>query len=160
MICHLTTLTTVVMPDATSEEASDLFRTFSSTLSGDEVSSIAKTDPLIKAVASKELKKHGYNKERFAQIRNKVRELARLLIALRKLSKDENSKLENYLTPESFSLVIIATKQAAGYDEEKFLFQTPSLATKLGNFLKTCAHILEAQAVETKDEVLLTAVNA
>jgi hypothetical protein len=79
-------------------------------------------------------------------------------------------KLENYLS----KLKLENLKQEGAHDpvwslllqnrqqatmKRNSCFKLP-LATNLGNSLKTCAHILEAQAVETKDEVLLTAVKA
>ncbi|KAL8574806.1 hypothetical protein ACOMHN_031913 [Nucella lapillus] len=145
----------LLLPDTKTKGTPDLYRAFFNTLSGGAVSLLAKTDSLIRDVAAKELKTCGFNKDKFSQVRNKARELAQLLVALRQLSKDKNGKLSNYLKPERFNLVIAATKQAAGYDENKFSFATPSLATKLGNSLMTCAMILEARAVETTDEVLL-----
>ena len=114
-----------------------------------------KTDDLIRSVASREIKRIGNDTERFGQVRNKARELARLVVTLRNLSNQKSGKLADFIKPESFSLIVTATKLVAGFSEDKCTFATPSLASKLGHSLKLCADILLAQAYESQDDSLL-----
>ncbi|XP_070184642.1 uncharacterized protein [Littorina saxatilis] len=145
----------LMLPDSEcKEDESEAFQSFLDTLQSDHIRLVVKTDPLIKELARSQVKRHGFNPSRFAQIRNKVREVSRLLLKLRKVSGLENASLKEFLTPEMFKTVIEATKQVAGYEAEEYKFRIPSLANKLGYTIKLCADILEVQAVEKRNDSL------
>lgn len=145
------------------EDANDLqeqdgkLREIFGSMQGDRVSLAAKNDPLIRCIGRKEAKKNAFDRDRHNQIRNKLREMGRLLLKVREISKQENGQLKDFITPAGFQLIVDATKQVAGYDDETCEFQTPTLAVKIGHTIKLCADILEAQAIEQNDEVLETA---
>ncbi|KAK7467855.1 hypothetical protein BaRGS_00036926, partial [Batillaria attramentaria] len=61
----------------------------------------------------------------------------------------------DFLKPGMFGAIVESTKQVAGYCENEYIFKTPSLASKLGHSLKTCAEMLEAEGIENKDEQLV-----
>ena len=60
-----------------------------SSLRADNTSIIAKSDSLIKLYAEREFQKNGHDKDRHPHIRNKIKELARLLLALREKNKQQ-----------------------------------------------------------------------
>ncbi|KAF3857120.1 hypothetical protein F7725_008979 [Dissostichus mawsoni] len=69
----------------------------------------------------------------FEYIRQKVREMGRLLMSLR--SKCSLFSFEDAVKPNNFYKVIEAVRDVAGYDEEKHCYHIPSLALKLGHSL-------------------------
>ncbi|XP_070174219.1 uncharacterized protein [Littorina saxatilis] len=115
----------------------------------DEVGMAAKSDPLIRCIGEKKGKSG--DKEKFNQIRSKMRELGRLLLKLRALSGQENAQLSDFITPQKFPMIVEATKSVAGF-KDCGTIDTPTLAIKLGHSLKLCADILEAKGIESEDE--------
>ncbi|KAK7485782.1 hypothetical protein BaRGS_00022963 [Batillaria attramentaria] len=145
----------LLLPVDGEEQDSERFLSFLHTMHGDHISIVAKNDRLIRALAKRQVKRHGFDKDRFGHIRNKVRELARLLLKLREVSRLPNGTLKDFLKPGMFGAIVESTKQVAGYCENEYIFKTPSLASKLGHSLKTCAEMLEAEGIENKDEQLV-----
>ncbi|XP_051812170.1 uncharacterized protein LOC110965813 [Acanthochromis polyacanthus] len=88
--------------------------------------------------------KHGHDKTKHEYIRQKMREISRLICHSRKLGKLQ--KMEDFYIPSNFNSVIEAVKDVAGYDEDKNIYKRPSLALKLGHSLKKIADILECEA--------------
>lgn len=112
-------------------------------MAADEISATAKSDPLICIYGESYLGKH-----KRAQIVNKVsneiREFARLLITLRKIS--DVKTMIDVLDPEMFEPIIEAVKIISGYDTEKKSFRAPSLAlhmrTNLANLCGTAEKVI------------------
>ena len=121
----------------------------------DIVSLTAKNDMTIKMFGEKEALRNGHDRDRHNYIRNRLRELARLLIELRKLPNCESSCLQDFIRPERFKDIINAVKSVGKFESDSATFNTPSLAIKLGHSLIQCCILLKAQAIETNDEVLL-----
>lgn len=69
----------------------------------------------------------------------KMREVARLLLALQKITDVEN--LCDALKPQYFDDFIAATKAVTGYDEKSETFKSPSLPPRLGRTLKRLCDI-------------------
>jgi hypothetical protein len=79
-------------------------------------------------------------------VTTKMRELARLLLAFRKLKNDMNLTLADALVPRNFDCLVEATREVAGFvamsrEEAHDNFEVPSLALKIGYGLKRAAEI-------------------
>lgn len=85
-------------------------------------------------------------------MRQKLREVGRLLLCLR--TEFSNQNLEEAVKPAHFQRVAQAVKKAAGFDEEKQVYGTPSLALKLGHTLNKICDIIYCRAFMTEDEEL------
>lgn len=109
----------------------------------DEVSLVAKKDPLICAFASRYLKIHR-EKHFILVVSRKMRELARFLIEARKI-KTSIRDLFRTLKSEHNNVLVAATKAVAKYDDENRSYQAPTYALNMGTTLKQCCdmHVLK-----------------
>ena len=89
--------------------------------------------------------------DQLALTRNKVRELARLVLEFRRCSNDESASLASLLNPSDFSVVVKAVKALCGFDQETRLYSSTNLALKLGTALKQTALILLNKALKDSD---------
>ncbi len=115
----------------------------------DEVTLLAKNDTLIVEVAKREYMKLGHDVDQHGYIRNKIRELGRLVIQLRKNTHQPNASLELFVHPHYVNEIIKAVHDVAGFNEDKQLYDVPSLALKIGHSIKKCALILKGNALES-----------
>lgn len=73
-------------------------------------------------------------------ISRKMRELAKLLIEIRK--KDQSVKdLLGALNPKYYDLIVSATKVVGKYDSEKDRFDSPTFAMNISTSIKQCCNI-------------------
>ena len=72
----------------------------------DEVSRIAKSDPTILAYGEKLSGKKGHDVEQHNYIRQKLREVARLLQEMRESDGNLNMSLEDFIYPENFKFIV------------------------------------------------------
>ena len=98
----------------------------------DEIASVVRNDFLILQLGQSFYNKHGNDSTKYEYIRQKVREMGRLLLSLRK--NNSIFSFEDAAIPNNFYKVIEAVRDGAGFDEEKHSYRTPSLALKLGAF--------------------------
>ncbi|XP_060948228.1 uncharacterized protein LOC133025555 [Limanda limanda] len=84
-------------------------------------------------------------KKQSAYIRQRLREMGRLLLRLR---KKEISCFEDAVKPENFSKVVEAVKELSGFREETQSCDRPSLPHKLGETLKKIGDISYAVALK------------
>lgn len=119
----------------------------------DEVASVVRNDFLILQMGQSLYYKHGSDSTKYEYIRQKVREMGRLLLILRK--KYSIFSFEDGLKPNNFYKVIQAVREVSGYDEENNCYHTPSLALKLGHSLKKIGDILLCRAISSEDEELI-----
>ena len=94
--------------------------------------------------------------ERHYYISQKLRELGKFVISMRKISKGEVTSFTDCIHPHKFDLLVAAVQSLAGYDTMDSSFKIPTLATKLGNIPQKCAAILQSNAIKTGDDGLLT----
>ncbi|XP_044752036.1 uncharacterized protein LOC123311961 [Coccinella septempunctata] len=105
----------------------------------DEVSLTAKKDPLICAFGARYLKIH--REKHFALVTSrKMREIARLLIEMRKI-KTSIKDLLSALKPENYDVLVQATENISRYDKNSQRFASPTLALNMGTTLKQCCNI-------------------
>ncbi|KAJ8941088.1 hypothetical protein NQ314_010493 [Rhamnusium bicolor] len=114
----------------------------------DSVSNVAKSDPLICLYGEVLLAKH--KRQQIATlISNKIREMAKMLIAIRSMH-DNIKGLFDVLKPEMFATLVAAAKIISGYNENKKSFRAPSLALHMGTNLKTVCNIAFKTVIERK----------
>ncbi|XP_054865957.1 uncharacterized protein LOC118470098 isoform X2 [Amphiprion ocellaris] len=121
----------------------------------DEVGSVVRNDFLILQLSQSLYNKHGSDPTKFEYMRQKVREMGRLLLTLRK--EKSIFSFEDATKPKNFYKVIAAVRTIAGYDEEKNCYRTPSLALKLGHSLKKIGDIILCRAIAAEDEQMIKA---
>ncbi|XP_050505238.1 uncharacterized protein LOC126883628 [Diabrotica virgifera virgifera] len=113
----------------------------------DDKSEAVKNDTLICMYGETLLSKHK-RKQIINVISNKMRELGRLLITLKKSYDIKN--LFDALKPELFNYLILATKEISGYSVESKSFKSPSLALHTGSNLKTVCDVAYKLVLEKK----------
>lgn len=122
-----------------------------STFQLDNIGSICQSDILIMKFGAMQFEKYGKTQNEL--IRQTMRQLARLTIALQEISKNPSQSLRDFLVPENFDLVVQATKSISmslKSDETcRPQYHTPSLALKLGYALKKCISIERGTALRS-----------
>jgi hypothetical protein len=123
-----------------SAEASDGFkRDIMSVMVQDDVTAAIRTDDVIMKFGNRLHFKHGHLQHRWQNIRERMRQMGRLLVEVRKTSSVKC--LSDCLVPEMFERVVRAVRLVCGFDESSHVFGTPSLALKMGHSLKECTKI-------------------
>ncbi|OWF47589.1 hypothetical protein KP79_PYT06792 [Mizuhopecten yessoensis] len=121
----------------------------------DDVSKCVKTDPLIQKLGK--VLFHRLGKERGADIRGRLRNLARLLMELKKHGPNQSLTLVDFIKPSALDECITATRNICGVAGSKTLNGTqkllkPALTSKLGELLKKVAALKRAQSIRSVDE--------
>lgn len=121
----------------------------------DEVTHIIRQERSILKFGEHLYAKHGHDKTKHEYVRQKMREIGRLIQQARQNGRLNH--IEDFYVPSNFNYVIKAVKDVAGFDEDKNTYKTPSLALKLGHSLNKIADILqcEAQMAESDNEEFL-----
>lgn len=119
-------------------------------LRDDEITHTIRKEKYIHKFGEHLFNKHGHDKTKHEYIRQKMREMARLVV---QGQKDGNLKnVCDFFIPTNFPHVITAVRNVAGIDEERGTYKTPSLALKSGHNLKKMANIVEYEAMMTGNE--------
>ncbi len=119
----------------------------------DAVTQVIKLDSLILSLGERMFLKNGEVGRHRADIRNKMRELARLLLVARAIDKDIVT-LKDLINPAKFNTVLDAVKKMTGFDESTNRFSVPSTALKLRHSLVKVSHILQGEALRQEDGAL------
>ncbi|XP_073781211.1 uncharacterized protein isoform X2 [Danio rerio] len=119
----------------------------------DAVTQVVKSDTLILSLGERMFLKNGEVGRYRADIRNKMRELARLLLVARSIDKDIVT-LKDLINPAKFNTVLEAVKKMTGFDGSTNRFSVPSTALKLRHSLIKVAQILQGEALRHEDEAL------
>ena len=110
----------------------------------------AKADPLIVQYTAKLIDRKGMEKR--AHIRDKVRELARFLLEMRKQPELKSITMEECIHPIHFRNCVVAVKSLAGFNEETAVYVKPSVALKLGRALSKLTKLVKITALELRDD--------
>lgn len=121
-----------------------------SVMTYDDVTRVIMDDPIILQLGELLLKQHGCYERKKEYIRQKIRQVARLVLQAQKESPMK--KLEDFFVPSNFPHTVSAVKVLAGYDQESKTYKAPSLAVKLGYDLQKACTIVESNAVKRGDE--------
>ena len=134
----------ILLASAIDETSPDLGEVLGSMLD-DEVSDVAKADPLIRKFMNILLEKHD-SKQR-QHTRQKARDIARLLLYIRKnQSEMAEITLRNLLVPSNFDIIIKSVNELCQ--------DTPSLPLKLGQIIPKVISILEGESIRSGDTAL------
>lgn len=122
------------------------------TMTRDQISFTAQSDPLILNFGSRFYKNHRDNYHR-NYVSIKMRDLARVLLAMRATNPDI-TYMEDCLQPKYFNDLMDVVRDLSGFNDETGECSVPSLAPRLCSSMKTCADIVVSNLV--KDPNLLT----
>nr|CAI5858179.1 unnamed protein product [Callosobruchus analis] len=121
-----------------------------SIMKADKISFAAKCDPLICLYGESYLSKHK-RKQMNVVASNKVREIAKLLLALQKFSTVK--WCIDFLRPDMYESIVTATKIICGFDANTRTFKASSLALHFGTNLKFLCDVAK-KAVITKNPLI------
>ncbi|XDV16124.1 hypothetical protein PO909_015963 [Leuciscus waleckii] len=124
-----------------------------SVMKQDDISAVVKNDLSILQLAQSFFNKHGHDPTKFEYIRQKLREIGRLLLTLRR--EFSIYSLEEAVKPANFHRLIGAVQRVSGYDDESHSYQCPSLALKLGHSLNKICEIIHCRALMSEDKELI-----
>ncbi|KAL7380029.1 hypothetical protein ABVT39_010160 [Epinephelus coioides] len=110
----------------------------------DEVYSAVKSDVCIMEFGEHLYNRLGYDVGKHEYIRQKLRELGRLLVCSRKTTPLKT--IEDHIRPVNFMHVVQAVKRVAGHDSETDTYKCPSLALKIGHSLTKISQLVESRA--------------
>ncbi|KAJ0008509.1 hypothetical protein NQD34_015924, partial [Periophthalmus magnuspinnatus] len=116
----------------------------------DDVFHAIKSDACIMEYGEHLYNKLGYDPSKHEYIRQKLRELGRLLLCSRKTTHLKTIK--EHVQPANFMHVVQAVKEVAGYNSEKHSYSCPSLALKIGYSLQKVSLLVESRANVIGDE--------
>ena len=117
----------------------------------DAVTQVVKSDVLIISLGERMFLKNGEVQRHRADIRNKMRELARLVLVAREIDKDIVF-LKDLINPGKFNTVLEAVKKMTGFDHLTNRFSVPSTALKLRHSLVKVSYILQGEALRQEDD--------
>lgn len=121
-----------------------------SAMNQDPVTDIIKNDKVITELGQHLLNKGGLSDKNKQNVREKMRELGRLIQTARRVTSLKT--LEDCVNPGKYLETVKAVKYTCGYESEKDTFFIPSLATKIGNTLVKVCKLLKAQGLINNDQ--------
>ncbi|KAL7877386.1 hypothetical protein SRHO_G00040290 [Serrasalmus rhombeus] len=124
-----------------------------SAMNPDPVTDIVKNDQVIIDVGQHLLNKGGTSAKNQQSVREKMREMGRLIRNARKVTTLK--KMEDLINPKKYMETVKAVKLTCGYDSETNKFLIPSLANKLGNTLVKVSKLLKAQGLISNNDKLV-----
>nr|XP_043892514.1 uncharacterized protein LOC122776179 [Solea senegalensis] len=110
----------------------------------DDVYFAVKTDACLMEYGEHLYNRLGYDVSKHEYIRQKLRELGRLLIFSRK--NTHLKTIKDHIKPANFMQVVQAVRDLAGYNCETNAYKCPSLALKIGYSLKKISMLVESRA--------------
>ncbi|KAK7132910.1 hypothetical protein R3I93_019232 [Phoxinus phoxinus] len=116
----------------------------------DDVSTAIRNDHYLLQFAQSLFNKHGSDRSKHEYIRQKVRELGRLLVTLRHTTRIHN--MEEAIKPGNFFVLTSAVKKVSGFDHENNTFKAPSLALKIGHSLRKISDLIMCRALMEEDQ--------
>lgn len=125
-------------------------------MANDAVTHLVTSDILIIALGERMLLRNGEVKRHRADIRNKMRGLARLVLVARTIDTEltQTLSLKDLINPGKFNTVLEAVKRMTGFDSLSNRFSIPSTALKLRHSLVKVAYILQGEALHQEDDAL------
>uniref|UniRef100_A0AAV2M4K5 Uncharacterized protein n=1 Tax=Knipowitschia caucasica TaxID=637954 RepID=A0AAV2M4K5_KNICA len=124
-----------------------------SSIKVDEIGLTLRNDLSIVHFAQSLYNRHGQDPTKHEYMRQKLREVGRLLVCLR--HDFSIHSLEEAIKPCNFQNVVQAVQKVAGFDEENLSYRTPSLALKLGHTLNKICNIIQCRALMAEDDRLV-----
>jgi len=137
-----------------SSAVSDSLKEIFKRMKVDETSMALKLDPVVIKYGNVLCAKHYNNDDQTYHISNKLRELGRLLIAMRKQKLVDN--FEGIINPKLFPDVVKCVMALCGWNSTEKTIETPSLGIKLGQLLNKVCYMLKGEAIISGDNVKRT----
>lgn len=122
----------------------------------DDVSTAIRNDHYLLQFAQSLFNKHGSDRSKHEYIRQKVRELGRLLVTLRHTTRIHN--MEEAIKPGNFFILTSAVKRVSGFDHENSTFKAPSLALKIGHSLRKISDLIMCRALMEEDQEVIDSI--
>ncbi|XP_060599234.1 uncharacterized protein LOC132752863 [Ruditapes philippinarum] len=119
----------------------------------DAIGCKAKSDPSITAFGERRYEKTGKHEHTHAHIACRMRELARLVLAMSKKNSSADTLLK-CIQPVLWSSLLKTIKEEAGFNPETQTLSSPSYAEKVGHSLKKTAKMLRTKASEAGDDAM------
>ena len=129
---------------------SNAYWKFLSNMNQDNIAVAVKKDPCLLKYGYRLFKKFEKVISQHQFVRQKLRELGRLLLEVNK-SKPVKT-LKDLIKPGEYNLVVNATGCLAGLNEETGKYQIPSLARKVGHSLHSLAMYLKSEGLKENDK--------
>lgn len=120
------------------------------TLQEDDIVRIIRYDHLIILFGNKLCRKYK-DPHHYDMIRQKLRQLGRLLTETRKQSSEVSDFFSIYY-PKNYDSVILAIQSLAGLNETQTGFKTPSIATSMGTLLKQVGKLCVSEYIKQQDK--------
>lgn len=128
---------------------SDAYWTFLGEMNQDGVAWVLKTDNCLLEYGQRLFKTHGKLISQRQYIRQKLRELCRLVLEARKVQPVKTIK--ELIKPEKYSHVVAATRSLAGCNQTGNNYH-PTLARKMGHSLNSLALFIISEALKSNDK--------
>ncbi|XP_041841745.1 uncharacterized protein LOC121654512 isoform X2 [Melanotaenia boesemani] len=129
---------------------SDAYWRFLSCMNQDKIAVAIKEDPCILEYGYRLFSKNERVISQHQYIRQKLRELGRLLLEAKKVAPVKSVK--NLIKPENYSHVVTTVKRLTGFNHETGRYQCPSLARKVGHSLHSLAMFVKSEGLKIKDK--------
>ncbi|XP_041954724.1 uncharacterized protein LOC121713822 isoform X4 [Alosa sapidissima] len=115
----------------------------------DRVSLAVKGDELIMENGQHLYNRLGSDRAKHEHIRQKMRELGRLILSAREVTSLRS--ISEMMTPTTFMQTVLAVKHVSGYNQESNTYKIPTLPLKLGQSLAKISELLESKALVNGD---------
>ncbi|MED6234406.1 hypothetical protein ATANTOWER_028966 [Ataeniobius toweri] len=129
---------------------SDSYWKFLSEMHQDEITVACKKDQCILDFGYRLFHKNESVVSQHQYIRQKLRELGRLLLEARNIASVKSIK--DLIKPEKYVTVVAAARRLAGFNEESGNYQRPSLARKVGHDMHSLAMFIKTEGLKMKDK--------
>ncbi|XP_041833038.1 uncharacterized protein LOC121634460 [Melanotaenia boesemani] len=130
----------------------DLWKTISA-MTPDPITDIIKDDSVIVELGQHLLNKGGTSPRNQQCVREKMREMGRLMYNARKYTSLK--KMEDLIDPKNYMEMVEAVQLTCGFDSKTNKYKIPSLANKLGNSLVKVSKLLKAQGLMLNNSELV-----
>jgi hypothetical protein len=127
----------------------DAYWKFLSIMNQDMIAVAIKEDRCILEYGYRLFKKNEKIVSHHQYIRQKLRELGRLLLEARKVTHVKS--IQELLKPEQYCQVVTAAKNLSGFSQQTGKYQRPSLARKVGHSLHSLAMYIKSEGLKKKD---------
>ena len=140
----------VCFVETTPAEFSNAYWKFLSDMNQEKIAVAIKQDRCILEYGYRLFNKNVKIISQHQYIRQKLRELGRLVLELNKVETVKTIK--ELIKPEKYGHVVTAARRLAGFSDENGKYQRPSLARKVGHSLHSLAMFIKSQGLKMKDK--------
>ncbi|XP_041666279.1 uncharacterized protein LOC121524831 [Cheilinus undulatus] len=129
---------------------SDAYWKFLNDMNQDEIAIAVKKDRYLLEYGYRLFKKNERVISQHQHIRQKLRELGRLILAAKKVAPAKTIK--ELIKPEKYVHVVTAARCLAGFSDETGKYKCPSLARKVGHSLLALAMFKKSEGLKARDK--------